>query len=173
MRNAKGIVLKLAKLIGASALAIGMALSAHAQELGAAVTVSGDQGSVLVIRGGETFSLSEGDALFEGDKIVTREGGNTVLSAFGCSQTLGPQQTMMMTPQFCSMQPVQVAASGGGAGAAGGGAAGGASGAGAGAAAGGVSPVLLAGGALLVAGGIAAAASGGDDDDGGGTPVSP
>lgn len=131
---------------------------ALAQIDGVAVgAISEDAGSVIVMRGSETFSLRSGDMLVEGDVVMTRSNGAVTL-VYGetCSRDLGALQSLTITEDFCVRTIASVDQSGviigdeaveGGVGAA--------------------LPVI---GALAVAGGAAAAAGGGDGDD---TPTSP
>lgn len=128
---------------------------ALAQGIGTVTSLTGEPGSVLVIRDGETFSLSDGDTLFEGDRVVTRSEGNVTLTAFGCEQSLDPEQALTIGADFCDVAPIQMADTtppevppGTG------------------------NTLLVAGGAIVGIGAIAAAAGGGGGDDGGG-PVSP
>lgn len=119
--------------------------------------VSEDAGSVIVMRGSETFSLRSGDTLVEGDIVMTRSNGAVTL-VYGetCSRDLEALQSLTISEEFCVRAIASVDQSGvvlgdetveGGVGAA--------------------LPVI---GALAVAGGAAAAAGGGDGDD---TPTSP
>jgi len=161
-----------------------LAAPAFAQVLG---TVSGitEIGQVVIVRGGTTYSLQNGDSLFEGDEIISRTGGSVQLEIPGCPTTLGSSTTVTMGANACAAQPQPLtpqaeqlamskvnetmtvtqtggAASGGAGAAAGGAAAGGAAGSAF------VVPALLT---VAGVGGIAAAASDDDDDDN--TPSSP
>jgi len=119
------------------------------------VSLDGPAGSVLVLRGNETFSLVAGDTLFEGDKVFTRSNGAVKITFSGCEQNLVGASSIEIGAAFCNATPftlaqndvvggVTIGASGGG---------------GIGA-----TPILLG---LLGAGGVAAAAGGG------GNPASP
>ena len=127
-----------------------ISLSAQAQGVGSVATITGETGSVIVLRGTETFSLSANDVLFEGDQVITQSAGATEVTAFGCTRTLAALQSITLAPDFCTQAIASVAADatilaeaaiieGGGIGAA----------------------LPIAG--LVVAGGAAAAAGGGDD----------
>lgn len=132
---------------------------AHAQSVGSVTGITGEFGEVIVQRGTETYSLSEGDEIFEGDKVTTRAGGTVEITANGCVVSLPSAATATVNTAFCTTPPTTLAeapvtdpvvAAGG---------------------AGGANTGLLIGGGVLVGGGlIAAAAGGGDDDD---TPASP
>ena len=144
-------------------IAVGSALTAMAQgeeiasvEQGSVASIGSETGSVIVIRGGSTYTLSPGDALFEGDRVQTRANGAATISAYGCSQTLEASSSIVLDGDFCEAAPITLAdaetvegAEGGGVGAAG----------------------FIIGG-LAAAGGVAAAGGGGGGDDGG-TPTSP
>lgn len=137
-----------------------ISLSALAEEVGAMAegvgsvkTVTGETGSVIVVRGAETYSLGPNDVLFEGDKIITQSEGATEVTAYGCTQTLAALESITISPDFCTQIVVSVAEDGtvladaaiveG---------------------TGGVGAALPIAGALLAAGGAAAAAGGGGDD---------
>ncbi|MEO0550718.1 MAG: hypothetical protein AAFZ91_12425 [Pseudomonadota bacterium] len=146
----------------AAALSTAIVGSAVAQAVGTVSSLPGELGSVLVTRGGSTYSLSAGDPLFEGDVITTRSDGSVSLNAFGCAQSLSSSATVTVSAAtFCETTPVVVEQpAAGGTNVAGGGGAGGGSGVGLG---------LAAGAAAIT---IAAVSSGGDDDDDT-APVSP
>ncbi len=127
-----------------------ISLSALAQEVGSVATVTGDTGSVIVVRGAETFSLAAEDVLFEGDQVITQSAGATEITAYECTRTLGALEAITLAPDFCTQVIASVAADGtilaeaaiiegGGIGAA----------------------LPIAG--IVLAGGAAAAAGGGDD----------
>jgi len=118
---------------------------------------TGEAGTVIVVRGGETFSLAAGDPLFDGDRIVTRAGATVDITTDGCTRTLPETSTIVIDAAFCEavfasadetvLAAADDIATGGGTGAA--------------------LPIL---GAVLVGGGAAAAAGGGGGDD---TPAPP
>jgi hypothetical protein len=130
-----------------------MSLSAQAQEVGSVTTVTGDTGSVIVVRGSETFSLAAEDVLFEGDQVITQSAGATEITAYECTRTLGALEAITIAQDFCTQVIASVAEDGtiladaaiieGGT-------------------VGGILP--FAAGGLLAAGGVAAAAAAGDDD---------
>jgi hypothetical protein len=132
-----------------------MSFSALAQEVGSVATVTGDTGSVIVVRGAETFSLAAEDVLFEGDQVITQSAGATEITAYECTRTLGALEAITLAPDFCTQVIASVAADGtiladaaiveGG----------------------GIGAALPIAGALLAAGGVAAVAGG---DDGASSP---
>lgn len=141
-----------AKAILASAALAALAPAALAQLETVTVTgITGEVGSVIVMRGGETFSLQSGNVLLPGDVIMTRSAGSiTISNGSVCSRSLTGLQSITIGSDFCTQQIASVdtggplsgeaAIAGGGTGAA--------------------FPVL---GALAAAGAAAAAAGGGDD----------
>lgn len=127
-----------------------ISLSAQAQEVGSVTTVTGDTGSVIVVRGSETFSLAAEDVLFEGDQVITQSAGATEITAYECTRTLGALEAITLAPDFCTQVIASVAADGtilADAAIAGGG---------------GIGAALPIAG-IVLAGGAAAAAGGGDD----------
>lgn len=157
--------------VAALALAVAVPAVAHAQQVGTVASVSGPQGSVLVVRGSETYFLSSGDALFAGDQIFVRSEGSVELSGSGCSVPLSANSSMTLGADMCQSTPVDFNGDVPGAN--------GATGAGEIAAAGpveivggavaGANPAVLAVAGIVGVGGIAAAASDGDSS----TPSSP
>ncbi|MEX1250521.1 MAG: hypothetical protein WEA77_04915 [Hyphomonas sp.] len=77
----------------------GAFMVAHAASSVAATT--GEAGSVIVVRGGETFSLVAGDPLFDGDRIVTRAGATVDIAVDGCTRTLPETSTIVIDAAFC------------------------------------------------------------------------
>ena len=110
-------------------------------------TVGPLDGAVVVVRGAETFTLSTGDQIFLGDRVLTRTDGRVTLNVSGCVQSLLGSQSIVVDAEVCTKTPValgsdatNVAQGIGGAGI-------------------GATPALLA---LAAVGGGAAAASGGN-----------
>lgn len=129
-----------------------LALGASAQEVGSVAAIGGEADSVIVLRGTETFTLSPGDVLFEGDRVITRGTGSADISAFGCSRSVASLQSITLAPDFCTQTIASVSADGtilADAGIAGG--------------TGGVGAALPVVGALAAAGAAAGAAGGGGD----------
>lgn len=144
-------------LIGAAAVAL--ALPVFAQEAGQATVVTGGDGSVIVMRGGASYSLSSGDAIFAGDRIVTRSGGAVNVEINGCVREIGASSTIVVSDDFCEaviastdetiLADAEIIE---------------------GATTGSVLPLV---GLAVLGGGVAAAAGGGGGGDGAPTPSSP
>jgi hypothetical protein len=130
--------------------------SAFAVDPGNVVRMMSAPGTVFVIRNSEVFQLNAGDAVFEGDKIFTRNYGAMVFKFAGCEKGLGGRQMIeVKASSFCTDVPTVLAPDASVAGiaivdATGGGIVGG-------------TPTLLLGG-LLASGGVAAAAATQEDD---------
>ena len=131
-----------------------LALPAFAQLGTVTVTgVTGETGSVIVMRGPDTFSLKDGDTLQDGDVVMARAGGTvTVNNGLLCSRDLGSLQSITISENLCDQLIASVDSSGVISGAEGVG------GGGIGAAA----PII--GGAAILGGAAAAAGGGGGDD---------
>ena len=133
--------------------------SAPPTSAGTIQTTTGPQGSVLVVRGGETFFLSPGDALFDGDQIFTRSNGATEMLFGECPVSLIASSSVVVNDEICeavitSLNTTDVVGGvtiGTGVGEVG------------------ATPVIIAG--LAAAGGTAAAVAADGDDDG--APASP
>jgi len=65
--------------------------------------VTGETGSVIVVRGGESFSLQAGDPLFEGDRIVTRTAGTADITTDNCERTIPASSTIVIDAEFCEI----------------------------------------------------------------------
>jgi hypothetical protein len=89
-----------------------LALPALAEEAGSVVSVTGDAGSVIVVRGTETLSLSPDDILFEGDRIITQTSGATEVTAYGCTRSLASLESLIIAADFCTQTIASVAADG-------------------------------------------------------------
>jgi hypothetical protein len=83
-----------------------LAGAAQAQSVGEVLQASAAPGSVLVLRSNETYSLAVGDALFEGDRVVTRTNGAARLSAFGCIIDLASSSLVFINAETCETAPV-------------------------------------------------------------------
>lgn len=88
------------------------ALSAAAQEVGNVETVAGEANDVIVLRGTETFTLSPGDLLFEGDRVITLGTGSTDVTAYECSRSLANLESITIAPDFCTQIIASVSADG-------------------------------------------------------------
>lgn len=141
----------MSRTIFASLMAFAAAGSLMAASAATSVTATtGETGSVIVVRGGETFSLQSGDPLFDGDRIVTRSDASVDITSDACVRTIPASSTIVIGADFCetiiaSAEETILAdageiTTGGGTGAA--------------------LPIL---GGLVAAGGAAAAAGGGSD----------
>ena len=146
----------LAALVGLSAAPAALA---QPTAPGSVTVLATPPGSVLILRGGQTYQLSLGDAIFEGDLIFTRTNGAAQFAIGGCNVRLnGEQSILVKLPDVCTMVPTTLASSD---------VVGGIT-VGTGAAGVGATPVLLG---LLAAGGATAAAVGGAG--GSSSPASP
>jgi hypothetical protein len=114
--NARGAALENARLI--TALAAWIAVSASAavaqppttpSQMGIVTSTEGPQGSVIVVRGSQAYALMTGDALFEGDRIVTRSNGEVTFSANDCEKTLEPTSSIVVDDEICDVVPIVVA----------------------------------------------------------------
>jgi hypothetical protein len=79
-------------------------------EAGRLVSAEGPLGSVLVLRGSQTYAMVPGDILFAGDRVLTRSNGKATLSASGCEVTLEASASIAINDQFCDVPPVTLAA---------------------------------------------------------------
>ncbi len=92
----------LRKMLMASVSAFWLSGSFMAAYAAANVTATtGETGSVIVVRGGETFSLLAGDQLFDGDRIVTRAGATVDITTDGCTRTIPEISTIVVDGAFC------------------------------------------------------------------------
>ena len=155
--------MRLPSIVLAALLAVSASPGALAQTPaapGSVTVLTTPAGSVLILRGGKTYQLRKGDAVYDGDQVFTRSNGNTQLTFGACNYSIkGEQSLVLKLPADCAALPTTLASSdvvGGitvGTGAAGGV---------------GATPVLLG---LLAAGGATAAAVGGAG--GSSSPASP
>jgi hypothetical protein len=94
------------QLIRTCAIALGaglVAMPSLAETSSASVVASsGDVGSVVIVRGTETLSLSPGDELLQGDVIITRASGRVSI-AYGdlCTRDLDGLQSIVINSEFC------------------------------------------------------------------------
>lgn len=170
-------MIKSVKLVVATSAIALLPMAANAQAIGSVVNMSGENGSVLVQRGGSVFSLSAGDPIFAGDVVSTRPDGTAQITAFGSSVTIPSCSSSAINSEISSPIPVTTgpcAAEGGsGLGTEVASAVGGALVGAGGGAAGGGGGVLLAGAATTGVVGAVASSSGGSDSGGDTTPSSP
>ncbi len=88
----------------ASFIALGvlaLAPSAQAEIAGTVESMTGENGSVLVVRDGEIYSLSQGDMLLVGDIVATRTAASVLLSLTGCSINLAGTEQIAIGPNSC------------------------------------------------------------------------
>lgn len=100
------------RLSVAAAAASAFALSAFADAAGSVLSLAGDEGSVIVVRGNETFSLAPGDTIFEGDQIITRSGGTAEITVGNCTRSLGSLESITVAEDFCTRTIASVDTSG-------------------------------------------------------------
>lgn len=101
-------------LVAAAPVAMAQQETAAAEtvnEMGSVTSLSGEVGSVVVVRDGELYSLAEGDVLIEGDIVQTlpesaAKPGTTTLNVSGCEQVLQPGQQIVVNAAFCNTAPV-------------------------------------------------------------------
>jgi hypothetical protein len=99
------------RLFWSSAVAaIVVAGPAAAQQAVTVSAITGDLGSVVVVRGGETYSLQLGDVLLEGDEIITRQGGTVTIQGPAGTQTLAGLQSVTVGPGLTLAAPINIAA---------------------------------------------------------------
>ena len=72
------------------------------------ITISGDQGAVLVSRSSGLYYLEPGDQLFNGDRIISRLGAAALLSAEGCQIDLQSAQLLVISDGLCTAELTQL-----------------------------------------------------------------
>lgn len=77
--------------------------------VGAVKTIEGPLASVIVVRGAQTYALLDGDALFEGDRIITRSNGRVNIAVYNCEKALEPTASIVLDDEVCAVAPVTVA----------------------------------------------------------------
>ncbi len=70
-------------------------------QIGKIIEIEGPPGSVIVVRGAQAYALQPGDALFKGDRVVTRSNGSVTLSANECERRLDPTTTLVVDGDIC------------------------------------------------------------------------
>ena len=103
---------KLVRISVASLAASAFALSAFADQVGSVTAATGEADQVIVVRGNETFSLTTGDVIFEGDQIITRSGGTAEISIADCTRQLGNLEAITVDGDFCTKAIASVDPSG-------------------------------------------------------------
>lgn len=87
-----------------AAIAVGAVLMggvAGAADIGSIEQTAGSDGDLIVVRGGETFVLTSGDDVLSGDRIVVRNDGRAVVSAFGCDTDMTSGSTITVSDRMC------------------------------------------------------------------------
>jgi hypothetical protein len=79
--------------------------------IGTVTSVTGPAGSVVVVRGSQTYTLAAGDQLLSGDQVVTRTTGSAVINASGCSKNIASAASIVVNTAFCNASPVTLAGS--------------------------------------------------------------
>lgn len=79
-----------------------------AQNVGSVTYLKTEPGSVLVERGSEIYQLTEGAAVFPGDRVFTRTNGALLFSINGCEVSLGGQQLIEVTDTVCTTAPTSL-----------------------------------------------------------------
>ena len=74
-----------------------------AQAATSVASTTGEEGGVVVVRGGETFALGAGDTLFEGDRIVTRSEATAEITGEACTRTIPASSTIVIGDDFCTV----------------------------------------------------------------------
>jgi hypothetical protein len=93
------------KIFAGAIAALLLAGAASAQPIG---TVSEIDGEVWVVRGEKTYTLSKGDAIFEGDRVITQKGGTATIDAYSCPKPLPEQASIVADSGFCAKDPVRL-----------------------------------------------------------------
>lgn len=83
---------------------------AQTEQPGTAIgSVSNLSGPVTVQRGAQTYTLSSGNQIFSGDRVLTGTGGNVLITLTGaCVKSLTPNQSIVVNAQFCTAAPVSL-----------------------------------------------------------------
>ena len=89
-------VSKIAAAIALAGLAVPTIAQASdvAQQVGHVAAASGD---VLIARDGKLVPAVSGQALYQGDRVVTRAGGNAKVALNGCTQAVAPTSIMAVS----------------------------------------------------------------------------
>lgn len=98
------------RLFIASCAAGALAASpAFADSVGTIVQVSGEQGSVVVLRSGQTIDATPSLELMVNDRVIVRADGSVDVSADGCSLSLTAPAMAVVNDDFCASQPTRLA----------------------------------------------------------------
>ena len=82
---------------------------AAAQSVGSVTSISGEEGTVIVQRGTETYSLDADEQVFPGDKITVRAGGSVEITAYGCTVMVPSAASITVDAEFCTTTPITLA----------------------------------------------------------------
>lgn len=83
-------------MVGAS-----FAQPGRGSSVGEITALEGPVGSVLIVRGNQTYSLSVGDKLFPGDQVWTRTNGKVSLKYYTCTANLNNAESITVA-QTCA-----------------------------------------------------------------------
>jgi hypothetical protein len=75
------------------------------------VSLTGDVGQVIVLRGNKVYSLVQGDTLFKDDKVFTRTAGTAKIRFNGCERDLSATSSIVIDTAFCKAPVVTLAKS--------------------------------------------------------------
>ncbi len=81
---------------------------AAADPVGSIVSVSGEQGAVVVLRSGESITATSNLALEPNDRVIVRADGAVDLEAEGCGVSLAAPAMAVINEQFCETQPARI-----------------------------------------------------------------
>ena len=102
--------LVLAALVALSASPVALAQTPAAP--GTVTVLATPPGSVLILRGGKTYQLRQGDAVYDGDQVFTRTNGATQFVFGGCNFRLNGEQSLVLkVPASCDAVPMTLASS--------------------------------------------------------------
>ena len=100
--------LVLAALVALSASPVALAQTPAAP--GTVTVLATPPGSVLILRGGKTYQLRQGDAVYDGDQVFTRTNGATQFVFGGCNFRLNGEQSLVLkVPASCDAVPMTLA----------------------------------------------------------------
>lgn len=103
------IVPLLAATIAAGLLVAGACADETGGSRGTISATNGSDNSVMVLRGSKTYTLAEGDQLFEGDLVFTRSNGNATLTLSNCVVELPANASLSLDDNACDTPPTSLA----------------------------------------------------------------
>lgn len=99
-----------AAIVAASIITTPSATAQQASsEAGKVIEIGGPLGSVIVLRGAQSYALQTGDLLFDGDRVFTRSNGTAKLVANGCERSLDPAASLVIDKEVCKIAPITLA----------------------------------------------------------------